>query len=170
MPSSFFGFSYMYDRTGAIGLLDTAPAQFGSLNLSADQIEDKAKEICALDGSATRARFAAAGDASKSVNFCGDILYVSVLLEKLGFDEHKGMTMTNKIKDVELVWTLGAMLAKSAELTGAGDGDGGREGRSGSHNYSLVFLLLAVSALLFRVCLSNAAPTPKYERASGFPP
>jgi apyrase/ectonucleoside triphosphate diphosphohydrolase 5/6 len=93
-----------------------------------------------------------------------------VLLEKLGFDEHKGMTMTNKIKDVELVWTLGAMLAKSAELTGAGDGDGGREGRSGSHNYSLVFLLLAVSALLFRVCLSNAAPTPKYERASGFPP
>ena len=170
MPSSFYGFSYMYDRTGAIGLLDTAPAQFGSLNLSADQIEDKAKEICALDGSATTARFAAAGDASKSVNFCGDILYVSVLLEKLGFDEHKGMTMTNKIKDVELVWTLGAMLAKSAELTGAGDGDGGREGRSGSHNYSLVFLLLAVSALLFRVCLSNAAPTPKYERASGFPP
>uniref|UniRef100_UPI0025A1D14F hypothetical protein n=1 Tax=Klebsiella pneumoniae TaxID=573 RepID=UPI0025A1D14F len=62
--------------------------------------------------------------------------------------------------------------AKSAELTGAGDGGG--EGGSGSHNHSLVFLLLAVSALLFRVCLSNAAsyvaPTTKYERASGFPP
>jgi len=27
--------------------------------------------------------------------------------------------MTNKIKDVELVWTLGAMLAKSAELAGS---------------------------------------------------
>jgi apyrase/ectonucleoside triphosphate diphosphohydrolase 5/6 len=61
------------------------------------------------------------------------------------------MTMTNKIKDVELVWTLGAMLAKSAELTGAGDGGG--EGGSGGHNYSLVFLLLAVLVLLFRVCL-----------------
>ena len=174
MPSSFYGFSYMYDRTGAIGLLDTAPAQFGSLNLSADQIEDKAKEICALDATATTARFAAAGDASKSANFCGDILYVSVLLEKLGFDEHKGMTMTNKIKDVELVWTLGAMLAKSAELTGAGDGEGGGAGGSGSHNHSLFFLLLVVAAMLFRVCLSNAAfyvaPTPKYERASGFPP
>jgi apyrase/ectonucleoside triphosphate diphosphohydrolase 5/6 len=116
--------------------------------LSADQIEDKAKEICALDGSATRARFAAAGDASKSVNFCGDILYVSVLLEKLGFDEHKGMTMTNKIKDVELVWTLGAMLAKSAELTGAG-----WFSWLSKLNYSLVFLLLAVLALLFPVLI-----------------
>ena len=33
-----------------------------------------------------------------------------------GFDDDLSMTMTNKIKDVELVWTLGAMLAKSAEL------------------------------------------------------
>ena len=116
MPSSFYGFSYMYDRTGAIGLLDTAPAQFGSLNLSADQIEDKAKEICALDGSATTARFAAAGDASKSANFCGDILYVSVLLEKLGFDELQALCGELGISiesDPAILVVLNAMGVKS---------------------------------------------------------
>jgi len=34
------------------------------------------------------------------------------------------MTMTNKIKGVELVWTLGAMLANSAELANEGSGGG----------------------------------------------
>jgi apyrase/ectonucleoside triphosphate diphosphohydrolase 5/6 len=58
------------------------------------------------------------------------------------------MTMTNKIKDVELVWTLGAMLAKSAELTGAG-----WFSWLSKLNYSLVFLLLAVLALLFPVLI-----------------
>lgn len=38
----------------------------------------------------------------------------------LGFPEHQEIRMTNKIKEVELVWTLGAMLAKSASLTGGG--------------------------------------------------
>ena len=77
------------------------PAQFGSLKLSSDDLEKAAKDICALDATATTARFASAGDASKSANFCGDVIYLSVLLDKLGFNEHKSMTMTNKIKDVE---------------------------------------------------------------------
>jgi len=160
MPASFYGFSYMYDRTGAIGLLDSMPAQFGSLKLNAHDLEKAAKDICAMDPAATTARFAAAGDASKSANFCGDVVYLGVLLDKLGFDERKTMTMTNKIKDVELVWTLGAMLAKSAELAAAGSGAGG-----GGGFLWKIFLLLAGAATCWRFCLYK--PTgPK----SGFPP
>jgi len=149
LPSSFYGFSYLYDRTGAIGLLDSAPAQFGSQRMSGKDLEKAAKDVCALDAAATTARFAAAGDASKSANFCGDVVYLGVLLEKLGFDEHKSMTMTNKIKDVELVWTLGAMLAKSAELANGGT-DGGGSGMMWN-----VFLLLAAAAACWKFCLQK---------------
>ena len=38
LPSNFYGFSYMYDRTAAIGLLDGKPLQFGSAQMSIDQI------------------------------------------------------------------------------------------------------------------------------------
>ena len=50
------------------------------------------------------------------------------LLSSLGFEPSYRMTMTNKIRDVELVWTLGAMLAKSAELANEGGGSGFRGG------------------------------------------
>ena len=52
------------------------------------------------------------------------------------------MTMTNKIKDVELVWTLGAMLAKSAEL--ANGGGGGGSGFKGG-----LLLLVALAAVYY---------------------
>ena len=32
-------------------------------------------------------------DAAKANNFCGDVVYMGVLLDKLGFDEHTAMTM-----------------------------------------------------------------------------
>merc|ERR1712146_460139 len=72
-------------------------------------------------------------------NFCGDVAYLSTLLTVLGFSETHMMTMTNKIKDVELVWTLGAMLAKSAELAN----DHGNAAGFGS-----VGLLLVLAAAL----------------------
>ena len=65
------------------------------------------------------AKFSAANDAAKSDNFCGDAVYLEALLDAFGFDDDVPITMTNKIKSVELVWTLGAMLAKSAELAAA---------------------------------------------------
>ena len=123
LPSSFYGFSYLFDRTAAIGLLDGKPTTFGSAKMTRDDIEHAAKAICGLDKDATAAKFASTNDASKSANFCGDVVYLAGLLDVLGFDDDRTLTMTNKIKDVELVWTLGAMLAKSAELANGPAGD-----------------------------------------------
>jgi len=118
LPPSFNGFSYMYDRTTAIGLLDGVPKQFGSQVMSQQDIGHAGESLCALDKQAAATRFSAHQDAHKSSNFCGDVAYVAALLSSLGFPPTTKLTMTNKIKDVELVWTLGAMLAKSAELAG----------------------------------------------------
>jgi len=121
LPASVYGFSYMYDRTAAVGLLDGTPRQFGSVPMSIEAISEAGKAVCGLDAAATKARFAGTQDAAKSDNYCGDAAYVAALLGALGFAPSTQLTMTNKIKDVELVWTLGAMLAKSAELA-AGSG------------------------------------------------
>ena len=122
LPKTFYGFSYLYDRTAAIGLLDGKQQPFGEQQMSLAEIERAGAELCALDEAATKARFATHQDASKSSNFCGDVAYLTTLLSSFGFAESYRMTMTNKIKEVELVWTLGAMLAKSAELANAGGG------------------------------------------------
>ena len=98
LPKSFYGFSYMFDRTAAIGLLDSKPTTFGSARMSREDIEHAAKAVCALDAAATATRFAAAGDAAKANNFCGDVVYVEVLLDAFGFDDDTVLTMTNKIK------------------------------------------------------------------------
>jgi len=49
-------------------------------------------------------------DASKSHNYCGDVAYLAALLRGLGFSATQKITMTNKIKSVELVWTLGTYI------------------------------------------------------------
>jgi len=116
LPAGFYGFSYMYDRTAAIGLLDQTPKVFGSQEMSRADIAAAGAAVCALNAAQTAERFKTTQDAAKSNNYCGDVAYIAVLLEALGFDLSTKLTMTNKIKDVELVWTLGAMLAKSAEL------------------------------------------------------
>jgi len=95
--------------------------------------------LCALDQQQTASRFHAHQDASKAHYFCGDVAYLAALLSSLGFSESYQMTMTNKIRDVELVWTLGAMLAKSAELSSEGSSPGFRG----------AFLLLAAAAAVW---------------------
>jgi hypothetical protein len=151
LPKTFYGFSYLDDRTAAIGLLDGKPSTFGSVRMSRDDIEHAAKAVCALDREANTARFANTNDASKSANFCGDAVYLEVLLDALGFEDEHTMTMTNKIKDVELVWTLGAMLAKSAELQ--------RPSSSGGFGLGLTTpLLLAAAALCYCFCFAKRAP------------
>jgi len=122
LPDSVYGFSYMYDRTAAIGLLDKQPAVFGEQSMSAVDIEAAGIEVCSLSAQQTAERFANTQDAAKSNNYCGDVAYIATLIGQLGFAPTTKLTMTNKIKDVELVWTLGAMLAKSAELAAGGGG------------------------------------------------
>lgn len=175
MPSTFHGFSYLYDRTGAIGLLDDKPATFGSQRMSGDDISDRAKIVCAMDAAETSSKFAAAGDASKSANFCGDVVYLSVLLDKLGFNDHASMTMTNKIKDVELVWTLGAMLAKSAELAKGSAGQGAAASASGGWGaIHYLILVLASLAAYYYFCAPSRSHAGHQKlstrEVSGFPP
>jgi len=112
----------MYDRTTAIGLLDGVPKQYGSQVMTQQDVVNAGESLCALDKQQAAARFSAHQDAAKSGNFCGDVAYVAALLSAFGFAPTTKLTMTNKIKDVELVWTLGAMLAKSAELSGGSSG------------------------------------------------
>ena len=40
LPASLYGFSYMYDRTAAIGLLDGKPQTFGSVPMSIEAISE----------------------------------------------------------------------------------------------------------------------------------
>ena len=113
--------------------------------MSRADIEHGAKRLCALDSAAMAAKFAAHQDAGKFGQFCGDAVYLVVLLDAFGFDGGLSLTMTNKIKDVELVWTLGAMLAKSAELANAA--------ASGGSTIRNVGLLLALAAALWYWCV-----------------
>mmetsp|Transcript_26684 Transcript_26684/g.64355 ORF Transcript_26684/g.64355 Transcript_26684/m.64355 type:complete len:455 (-) Transcript_26684:374-1738(-) len=119
LPADFKAFSYMYDRTAAIGLLDGVPKQLGSQVMSQEDIVHAGEVLCGLNHEQVASRFSTHHDASKSSNFCGDVAYVAALLRSLGFSPASKLTMTNQIKDVELVWTLGAMLAKSAEIASA---------------------------------------------------
>ena len=153
LPTTFYGFSYMYDRTAAIGLLDGKPLQFGSAQMSIDQISAAGETICALDSDGTATRFASTQDAAKANNYCGDVAYIAALLSSLGFGSSTQLTMTNKIKDVELVWTLGAMLAKSAELEAAGGGGGASWVRRALQIGGLVVL-----ALVLRRCMAVRRP------------
>jgi len=160
MPPIFYGFSYLWDRTGAIGLLDNKPSVFGQQKMSRDDIESAGKAICALDHAAAATRFAGIQDAAKSDNFCGDVAYLEALLDVLGFNDSQQLTMTNKIKEVELVWTLGAMLAESAKLaSGVGSSSGLYVGLS-----NLLLLLLALGACfcLYKRASASRGPPVLY--------
>ena len=87
LPQTFYGFSYLYDRTAAIGLLDGKQQQFGSQQMSVADIERAGAELCALEQPAVAARFQTHQDASKSSNFCGDVAYLTTLLTSFGFAE-----------------------------------------------------------------------------------
>ena len=71
LPSTFYGFSYLYDRTAAIGLLDHNMQQFGEQKMSIADIERAGMKLCATEQPAVASRFASHQDASKSSNFCG---------------------------------------------------------------------------------------------------
>lgn len=117
LPSSLFGFSYLYDRTSAIGLLGGAPQVFGVHTMSLEEVQRAAEALCAAPAAATRRRFEGGEDGEKWANFCGDAAYVVVLLgHGFGIDAATRLTMGNKVGGVELVWTLGAIIDKFASL------------------------------------------------------
>ena len=87
---------------------------------------------------------------------------MAALLSNLGFAPSTSLTMTNKIKDVELVWTLGAMLAKSAELA--------NEGRGGSVSGFRGAMLLAVVLLAVYYLSRRCSPPTRCATRRASPP
>merc|ERR1712176_1461024 len=117
LPNRLVGFSYMYDRTKAIGLLGGDAQMFGTTEVTINDLRAAAQKLCSMAPTDAKARFTDCIDSDKWQNFCGDATYIVVLLENgFGFDPSMTLTMANKINGIELVWTLGAIIAKSDNL------------------------------------------------------
>lgn len=117
LPATVFGFSYLYDRTRAIGLLDGVIETFGTQQMTISDIESATKALCAMPSSEQMQRCKDCDDARDWLNFCGDATYLAVLLRHgFGIPPDMTLTMGNKVNDVELVWTLGAIIMKTATM------------------------------------------------------
>jgi len=124
MPASILGFSYIYDRTRGVGLLDGDCQLFGNQTASVAQLREATARLCALSPTEAQRRATGCGDSEKWPNFCGDAVYITELLERgFGIDPSRPLTMANKVAGVELVWTLGAIIANANALAQRGERD-----------------------------------------------
>uniref|UniRef100_A0A8C2YG98 nucleoside diphosphate phosphatase n=1 Tax=Coturnix japonica TaxID=93934 RepID=A0A8C2YG98_COTJA len=93
--SSFYAFSYYYDRAADTNLIDYE--QGGVLEVR--DFERKAKEVCD-----NMERFSSA-----SPFLCMDLTYITALLkEGFGFRDNTLLQLTKKVNNIETSWTLGA--------------------------------------------------------------
>ncbi|XP_067366916.1 ectonucleoside triphosphate diphosphohydrolase 6 isoform X1 [Channa argus] len=90
----FYAFSYYYDRAVDLGAIEE---KRGGAITVADYI-DGAKRVCSgLSISPLQGPF-----------LCLDLVYISVLLQELGFPSHKQFKLARTINQVETSWALGA--------------------------------------------------------------
>lgn len=90
----FYAFSYYYDRAVDLALIDE---QLGGTILVSDYMA-AAQRVCGgLTISPPQSPF-----------LCLDLVYISVLLQELGFPPHKQLKLARTIDDVETSWALGA--------------------------------------------------------------
>ncbi|NWR49540.1 ENTP5 diphosphohydrolase, partial [Regulus satrapa] len=93
--SSFYAFSYYYDRAADTNLIDY---EHGGV-LEVRDYERKAKEVCN-----NMERYNSA-----SPFLCMDLTYITALLkEGFGFRDNTVLKLTKKVNDIETSWTLGA--------------------------------------------------------------
>lgn len=93
--SSFYAFSYYYDRAVDTNLIDYE--QGGVLEVR--DFERKAKEVCD-----NMERYNSA-----SPFLCMDLTYITALLkEGFGFRDNTLLQLTKKVNNIETSWTLGA--------------------------------------------------------------
>ncbi|NXY86204.1 ENTP5 diphosphohydrolase, partial [Alcedo cyanopectus] len=93
--SSFYAFSYYYDRAADTNLIDYE--QGGVLEVQ--DFERKAKEVCD-----NMERYSSA-----SPFLCMDLTYITALLkEGFGFRDNTLLQLTKKVNNIETSWTLGA--------------------------------------------------------------
>ncbi|XP_076599602.1 ectonucleoside triphosphate diphosphohydrolase 6 [Chaetodon auriga] len=90
----FYAFSYYYDRAVDLGVIEEEKG--GTIRVS-DYI-DAAKRVCSgLSVSPPQSPF-----------LCLDLVYISVLLQELGFPPQKQFKLARTINQVETSWALGA--------------------------------------------------------------
>ncbi|XP_069579881.1 ectonucleoside triphosphate diphosphohydrolase 6 [Brachyistius frenatus] len=90
----FYAFSYYYDRAADLGVIEET--QGGTIRVS--DYMDAAKRVCS------------GPSVSRLQNpfLCLDLVYISVLLQQLGFPPHKQFKLARTIHQVETSWALGA--------------------------------------------------------------
>ncbi|XP_060943445.1 ectonucleoside triphosphate diphosphohydrolase 6 isoform X2 [Limanda limanda] len=99
----FYAFSYYYDRAVDLGVIEEKMG--GTIKVS--DYMDAAERVC--------------GGASVPGGgpfLCLDLVYVSVLLQQLGFPPHKHLKLARTIKQVETSWALGATFHYIESLKG----------------------------------------------------
>lgn len=89
----FYAFSYYYDRARDIGVI----GEEGGVVSVADYIS-AAQRVCSGDILSPE----------QNPLLCLDLVYISVLLQELGFNPNSQLKLAQKINDVETSWALGA--------------------------------------------------------------
>ncbi|XP_013879070.1 ectonucleoside triphosphate diphosphohydrolase 6 [Austrofundulus limnaeus] len=90
----FYAFSFYYDCAVDLGVIDEK--QGGTIRVS--DYMDAAKRVCSsLSSSPPQSPF-----------LCLDLVYISVLLQELGFPPHTQLRLVRTINQVETSWALGA--------------------------------------------------------------
>ncbi|XP_060687707.1 ectonucleoside triphosphate diphosphohydrolase 6 isoform X2 [Hemiscyllium ocellatum] len=91
---SFYAFSYYYDRAVDVGLIDEVKG--GTLKV--EDYGKAARHVCqSMESESTDKPF-----------LCMDLVYITVLLEELGFQKDAVLKLARKINGVESSWALGA--------------------------------------------------------------
>lgn len=90
----FYAFSYYYDRAVDLAVIDEQ--QGGTITVS--QYKDAAKRVCSTSSVSPL----------QSPFLCLDLVYISVLLQELGFPPNKQFKLARTINQVETSWALGA--------------------------------------------------------------
>uniref|UniRef100_A0A3B3ZY88 Uncharacterized protein n=1 Tax=Periophthalmus magnuspinnatus TaxID=409849 RepID=A0A3B3ZY88_9GOBI len=90
----FYAFSYYYDRAVDIGAID----------------EGRGGEVRVRDYSSAAQRVCAGETLSPDLSplLCLDLVYISVLLQELGFSPDSQLKLARRIRGVETSWALGA--------------------------------------------------------------
>ncbi|XP_066481704.1 ectonucleoside triphosphate diphosphohydrolase 6 isoform X2 [Tiliqua scincoides] len=93
----FYAFSYYYDLAVKAGLIENEEG--GTVSIS--DFENTAEHVCEVIET---------DQAAKHPFLCMDLIYVSLLLQELGFPKSHVLKLTQKINTTEASWALGATL------------------------------------------------------------
>mmetsp|Transcript_11595 Transcript_11595/g.23576 ORF Transcript_11595/g.23576 Transcript_11595/m.23576 type:complete len:442 (-) Transcript_11595:1531-2856(-) len=108
-PHEFVAFAFYFERTIAVGL--ESPITLASLGR-------KGQEICALNKAEVERRFKTVPN-GEAKDLCLDIAFMYGHLQRghgLTQNEQSSIMVVDKIKGVELGWSLGAMFAEMSKL------------------------------------------------------